>query len=178
MKKHIYLIGFMGTGKSTVSKKLRSLLGMREIDMDVAIVRDSHMSINEMFEQYGEMYFRDHETRMLEKIAGYRPAIISCGGGTVLRSQNIEIMKKSGVIVLLTATPQTVFERVRNGRNRPLLNGHMNVEYIGQLMEKRQETYESACDFRVDTDGRTPDEIAEEIITYYKTLDRINEKKK
>lgn len=164
MKRHIFLIGFMGTGKSTVSRKLGDMLHVREIDMDHAIVMENGMSIPEMFERSGEKYFRDKETEMLRKLSGESPAIISCGGGTVLRPENVKLMKACGKIILLTATAQTVFARVRHGKERPVLNGHMNVKYIAQLMEKRRPAYESACDVRVSTDHKTPEEIAKEIL--------------
>lgn len=164
MKKHIYLIGFMGTGKSTVSKALKNLMEVNEIDLDAAIVKENGMTIPEMFEQFGEKYFRDKETRMLHKIARYHPAIISCGGGTILRDENVDIMRKKGIIVWLTATPETIFERVKDGRNRPLLNGNMNVAYIAQLLESRLPRYQIASDVSVSTDGKKPEEIAAEII--------------
>lgn len=164
MKKHIYLIGFMGTGKSTISRKLKALVNAEELDMDAEIVRENHMSINDMFARFGEPYFRDKETEMLQKIASKSPAIVSCGGGTVLRQENVEIMKKSGTIVLLTATPETVYKRVRHSKDRPILNGNMNVDYIASLMEKRRAAYEAACDIRVVTDNKRPENIAEEIL--------------
>ena len=164
MKQHIYLIGFMGTGKTTISHKLQQLTQAEEIDMDVWIVEKNGMSINDMFEKYGETYFRDRETDAVREIAGYAPAIVSCGGGAVLRDKNTQMMKESGRIVLLTATPETVYERVKNSTDRPLLNGNMNVEHIASLMEKRRELYANACDIKVATDGKTPDEIAEEIL--------------
>ena len=164
MKQHIYLIGFMGTGKTTISHKLQQLTQAEEIDMDVWIVEKNGMSINDMFEKYGETYFRDRETDAVREIAGYAPAIVSCGGGAVLRDKNTQMMKESGRIVLLTATPETVYERVKNSTDRPLLNGNMNVEHIASLMEKRRELYVNACDVQVVTDGKTPDEIAEEIL--------------
>lgn len=135
MKQHIYLIGFMGTGKTTISHKLRELTGAKEIDMDAWIVEKNTLSINEMFEKYGETYFRDRETDAVCEIAKSAPAIVSCGGGAVLRQENTQMMKESGRIVLLTATPETVYQRVKNSTDRPLLNGHMNVEYIASLME-------------------------------------------
>ena len=164
MKQHIYLIGFMGTGKTTISHKLQQLTQAEEIDMDAWIVEKNGMSINDMFEKYGEIYFRDRETDALYEIAGYAPAIVSCGGGAVLRDENTQMMKKTGKIVLLTATPETIYERVKDSTDRPLLNGNMNVEHIASLMEKRRELYANACDLQVATDGKTPDEIAEEIL--------------
>lgn len=80
--------------------------------------------------------------------------IVSCGGGMVLREENVKLMKKTGVIVLLTATPETVLERVKNGRERPILNGHMNTTYIKQLMEKRETYYKAAGEIVIPTDGR------------------------
>lgn len=160
---HIYLIGFMGTGKTTVSRKIKKLTGRPEIDMDAAIVEKNGISINEMFEKYGETYFRDRETEMVKEIAQMESAIVSCGGGCVLRPENVAAMKESGKIVLLTATPETVLERVRFSNDRPILKGHMNVEYIAQLMERRRAVYESSCDIAIATDGKTPEMIAEEI---------------
>lgn len=170
MKKHIYLIGFMGTGKSTVSHRLKRLMNVREIDVDAAIVRTNKMSIPEMFEKYGEQYFRDRETEALAAIAKEKPAVVACGGGTVLRPENVGIMKKSGITILLTAKPETVYARVKNGRNRPILNGHMNIPYIEELMEKRRAAYEGACDVMVSTDGKTPEAIAQEIRQIYLSL--------
>ena len=164
MKQHIYLIGFMGTGKTTISHKLQQLTQAEEIDMDVWIVEKNGMSINDMFEKYGETYFRDRETDAVREIADYAPAIVSCGGGAVLRDENTQMMKETGKIVLLTATPETIYERVKNSTDRPLMNGNMNVEHIASLMEKRRELYANACDIKVATDGKTPDEIAEEIL--------------
>ncbi|MCD8149588.1 MAG: shikimate kinase [Clostridiales bacterium] len=164
MKKHIFLIGFMGVGKSTVSRSLKRLMRAEEIDMDAAIVRKCGMSISEMFEKFGEPYFRDQETEMIRQIAVHNPAVVSCGGGCVLRDENVSLMKESGTIVLLTATPETIYGRVKNSKSRPILNGHMDVDYIAGLMEKRRPAYEGACDFKIATDGKRPDRIAREIL--------------
>lgn len=163
---HIYMIGFMGVGKTTVSRKLREITGMKEIDMDAEIVKKNGMSINDMFEKYGEAYFRDRESEMVKEIAEMKPAIVSCGGGCVLRPENVEAMKASGRIVLLTATPETVLSRVRHSSDRPILKGNMNTEFIAGLMEKRRAVYEAACDVAVVTDGKTPQKIAEEIVKF------------
>lgn len=164
MKKHIFLIGFMGTGKSTISRALHKALNWKEVDMDDLIEQEQQMKITDIFAQYGEEYFRDLETACLTKLAEADASIISCGGGAVLRSENVDIMKKSGTIVLLTATPETVYERVKHSTNRPILNGNMNIEYISQLMEKRRCAYETACEVAAITDGKTPYTIAKEII--------------
>lgn len=163
MKRNIYLIGFMGTGKSTVSKALSELLGYREIDTDEEIVQQQQKKIPEIFDLYGEAHFRKLETELLDQMREYSHCIISCGGGMVLRNENVQKMTENGVVVLLKAEPQTILSRVRNGRERPLLNGHMNVEYIGELMAKRSPYYEAAGELVIETDGKTPTEIAEEI---------------
>lgn len=162
------LIGFMGTGKSTIANKLKEKLKVEQIEMDALIAEEAGMSIPEIFEKYGEEYFRDLETEMLQKFQDRKPVVVSCGGGAVLRDKNIEIMKGQGKIVLLTAKPETVFERVRYSNDRPVLNGNMNVEYIKELMEKRKARYEMAADIVVATDGKTVEDICQEIIEHIK----------
>lgn len=163
MKSNIYFIGFMGTGKSTVSRCLAELIQYQELDADHEISQRKNMKIPEIFEKYGEAYFRDLETAYLQEMQKKEKTIVSCGGGMVLRKKNVKLMKKNGVIVLLTAVPQTILERVRYGKDRPILNGHMNVEYIEELMEKRRTCYEEAKDLEIQTDGKTPKEIALEL---------------
>lgn len=161
---NVFLIGFMGAGKSTIAKKLTEELDMELVEMDQRIVEEQGMSINEIFEQKGEAGFRDIESQLVVDLGKQEASIISCGGGVVVREQNVENMKKSGKIVFLTARPETILERVKDGTDRPLLNGHMNVEYIEQLMEKRRALYEGAADIKISTDNKTVEEICKEII--------------
>ncbi len=170
LREPLFLIGFMGAGKTTVARELSALLGTEEIELDEEIVREIGMPIAEMFDRYGEEAFRDRETEALFRVAGRIPAVISCGGGCVLREENVRVMKESGTVVLLTAAPETVYARVKGQTERPILNGHMDVPYIASRMEERKAAYEAACDFRVSTDGKSPGEIAEEI------MERIVEK--
>ena len=164
IEQNIFLIGFMGAGKSTIAKVLQRELGMELVEMDERIVKEQGMSINDIFAQKGEDGFRDIESQLVIDIGKNKNSIVSCGGGVVVRPQNVENMKKSGKIVFLTATPETILERVKNGKDRPLLNGHMNVEYISELMEKRRQMYEDAADVKVSTDSKTVGEICTEII--------------
>lgn len=154
MKNNIYFIGFMGTGKSTISRQMAATTGYKEIDTDQEIVKQENMRIPEIFEKYGEEYFRSLETEFLKGMKKRQHCIVSCGGGMVLREENVKLMKETGVIVLLTATPETVLERVKNGKERPILNGHMNVQYIRELMEKRETYYQAAGEIVISTDGR------------------------
>lgn len=160
----IYLTGFMGTGKSTVAACFHKVYGMEQIEMDGEIEKGEGKSIPDIFKENGEAYFRSLETALLERLSGKENAVVSCGGGTVMRSCNVELMKKRGRIVLLTASPETVYERVRRTHNRPLLEGNMNVEYIRGLMEGRRAKYEAAADFVIQTDGKRAEELCREIM--------------
>lgn len=161
---NIMLIGFMGAGKTTVSDYLGQMLEMEEVDTDRMIVNWMGMSINEMFSHYGEPYFRNLETNTLYALRERKQLIISCGGGMVMRPENVEIMRSRGVVVWLTATPETVYERLHMFNDRPLLNGNMNVPYITSLMEKRTPFYEAAADVQVPTDGLSIHEISEILV--------------
>lgn len=165
-EKNIFLIGFMGVGKSTISQALKEMLGgqARCVEMDQVIVEQQGMPIAQIFEQYGEAYFRNLETQLLLDLEKKSGAIVSCGGGVVLREENVASMKKSGTIVLLTAEPETIYERVKDSTSRPLLNSDMSVSHIRELMEARRPKYVSAADEIVSTDGKTTDEICTEIL--------------
>ena len=161
---NIFLIGFMGAGKSSIAKELSKKLQMNIVEMDQRIVQEQGMSINEIFEKYGEDHFRDIESQLILDLGNTEPVIVSCGVGVVIRQENSQYMKKSGKVVFLTAKPETIFERVRYSKERPILNGNMNVEFIADLMAKRLPLYEAAADVMIHTDGKTVAQIAEEII--------------
>lgn len=161
--KNIFLIGFMGSGKSTVASYLSKNYGMDIIEMDQLIVEREGMSIPDIFEKHGENYFRDAETNLLIEIQSEENKVVSCGGGVVLREQNVAEMKKGGRVVLLTARPETILERVKDDDNRPLLRGNKNVAFISDMMEKRRQKYENAADIVVWTDDKSLEEICEEI---------------
>lgn len=161
---NIFLIGFMGSGKSTIARTLQRQLEMPLVEMDARIVQEQGMSINDIFAKYGEEHFRDVESQLILTIGGEGNTIVSCGGGVVVRPQNVEYMRKSGRIIYLKAKPETIYERVKHSTDRPILNGHMNVDYIAGLMEKRRELYENAADITIQTDGKSRDEIAKEIM--------------
>lgn len=161
---NIYLIGFMGTGKSTTAEALRQLTGMEIIDTDAELVSRAGKTISAIFETQGEGVFRQMEHDLMEELAGRKNHIISCGGGVILREDNRKLMKDSGTVVLLTATPETVLERVKNDHNRPLLENKKNVEDIRELIDARMVNYEKAMDVAVATDDRDVMDIASEIV--------------
>ena len=162
---NIFLIGFMGVGKSTVSKALQRMFAMDVVEMDEIIAKRNGMSIPEIFELHGEEYFRNEETAFLRESREKKNMIVSCGGGVPMRQVNVDEMKKSGKVVLLTANPETILEHVKHSHDRPLLENNKNVDYIAELMEKRREAYEAAADIVIATDGKSVDDICEEIIT-------------
>ncbi len=164
MANNIMLIGFMGAGKTTVSRELSRITGRKELDMDAYIVEKEGMAITDMFAQFGEDYFRAKETASLIEIMKMDDLIVSCGGGVVVKDENVEYMKDGGVVVLLTATPKTTLERVKNSTDRPILNGNMNVEFIEQLMNKRKDRYLAVADVIVATDDKSVQEICAEIM--------------
>lgn len=161
-----FLTGFMGTGKSTVAERLHAITGMEVIEMDAEIGRRTGRSISQIFDEEGEPYFRSLETALLSDISRRKKvaAIISCGGGVVLRPDNVEIMKSCGRTILLTAKPQTIYERVGRGDGRPNLKNRKTVEDIRELMNERRLKYEAAADIIIETDNKTVDEICHEII--------------
>ncbi|MCI6676689.1 MAG: shikimate kinase [Clostridiales bacterium] len=168
---HIFLIGFMGVGKSTISAYLSKQIKKKEIDTDAWIAAEQKMTIPQLFEEKGEAYFRNCETELLKHLKEEKEGLlVSCGGGMAMREENVALMKESGIVVLLTAKPETIFERVRYSKNRPILNGNMNVEFIAELMEKRREKYEAAADITVKADRRTSKEICADIMEQIKEL--------
>lgn len=122
------------------------------------------MPVSEIFETKGEVYFRNLETSLLKELQERKNLIVSCGGGIVLRDENIEEMKKVGTVILLTVSPETIYRRVKNNKKRPLLNGKMNLAYIKEMMASRKAQYEKAAQLIVVGDGKTVRHITEEII--------------
>lgn len=162
--RNIFFVGFMGAGKSTIAKQIAKSRKASLIEMDEELEQMAGMPISEIFETFGETYFRDLESKFLSELLERKRCIISCGGGIMLRPENVEMMKKNGYIVYLEATPETIYERVKNSNTRPILNGNMNVEYIRDLMKKRCDTYKEEANITIKTDGKPINQICEEIL--------------
>ena len=172
---NVFLIGFMGAGKSTIASELQRKLEMNRVEMDQLIVEKQGMSISEIFDEYGETYFRNLESNCLIELQHERQCIVSCGGGAVMRDDNAEHMKANGRVVLLTADPATILERVKDSDERPILNNNMNVEFISSLLEKRRERYRSVADVIVSTDGKSINAICDEVIAKLIAYDNEHE---
>ena len=168
---NIVLIGFMGAGKTSISEYLKTLFAMDVIEMDQIIAEREGMSIPDIFEVHGEQYFRDLETNLLIEMQARKNVVISCGGGTPLRECNVVEMKKNGRVVLLTASPETIFDRVKDSHDRPVIENNKNVPFIADLMEKRRAKYEAAADIIINTDGKSLIEVCEELVQQLLAMD-------
>lgn len=165
-KKNIVLIGFMGSGKSTVGIKLSYRLRRVVEDTDKLIERKTGKSISEIFSTQGEAYFRELETQLLKELKTGTEKIFSVGGGTPVREENRVLLKKLGIVVYLRIRPETVYERLRGDSTRPLLQGDKPMEKIRTLMDARKEAYESCADLIIDVDGKDTAQIMDMIEEY------------
>lgn len=165
--KNIVLIGFMGTGKTTVGRRLAARLNRKFVDTDTAIEELTGKSIVEIFRKDGPIRFRSEEKLQAKKLADKEDLVISTGGGMVLDKENVELLKKNGVLICLTADPEVIYNRVKNKRKRPLLQKGNVRETIYALMNERDGAYYVA-EFTVDTGKGTPDETVDKIINFLK----------
>ena len=129
---NLVLIGFMGTGKSTVSDYFHTQYNMDIIEMDQIIAQREGMSITEIFNRYGEEYFRDLETALLVEMQSHKDVVLSCGGGVPMRERNVKEMKKIGRVILLTADPETILKRLKEDHSRPLQEHRLRAGSHGQ----------------------------------------------
>jgi shikimate kinase len=153
----------MGTGKSEVGKELSRICGMRLIDIDQEIEVSQQESISEIFSGHGEDYFRQIETAAILKFSSEQGVIISTGGGAVLREENLRALQACGIVFCLTASPETIMLRTASNNDRPLLQSDDRQMKISKLLAERQSFYEKAG-IMINTEGKTPFEIANEII--------------
>jgi shikimate kinase len=161
--KNIVLTGFMGTGKSTIGKELSKMLNMKLVDIDAEIEKAQKIKINDIFRIFGEQYFRDIETAMIKKLSRGKNIIISTGGGAVLRDENMEALKEKGIIFCLNASTETIMKRTARSEDRPLLKVENPKEKISEMLSCRRPFYEKAG-IMIETDCKTPSEIAQEIM--------------
>ncbi len=165
----VILTGFMGTGKSSVGRLLARLTGWEFLDVDAQVVKSAGRSINDLFAQEGETFFRALETAELLNLVGRSDRlIIATGGGAVLDPGNRILFKKLGLVVNLTASPDLIRFRLRHSDDRPLLNDGAAREKIGLMLRDREPCYADA-DIRIDTAGKKIEDVAAEIMAFLKT---------
>ena len=171
--RNVVLIGFMGTGKTSTGKLLASRLGYFFIDTDNKIEIDNKISINYMFAQYGEKFFRDKEAETIRKVAEYHSAVISTGGGVVLNEDNMIALRQNGIVITLTASVDVILERTGRRKNtRPLLKEEDRRQIIVDLLENRHELYQRA-DLILDTSELSPLQVTDEIIKFIRKVDEL-----
>jgi shikimate kinase len=167
-KKSIALIGFMATGKSTVGKALKEYLGKnyKFLETDQLIIEMAGKSIPRIFSENGEARFREYEIEACRKAAKLKKTVISCGGGIVLNKANIENLKQTCHIVLLTASPKEIYNRVmKDGKEtRPVIDKEDPMKEIESALKQRELFYDISAEIVIDTTGKTIDEISREII--------------
>ena len=164
MLPNLVLIGFMGSGKSSVGRRLSGLTGHRFVDLDELITQSDGRSISEIFSQRGESYFRDLEQRALGDLVGVCGIVLSTGGGLVLRPANRETLKRIGIVAWLDADPDILFERAMRSGRRPLLQTDDPKGTFDELLGVRRNLYEMAADFRVDSSRLSHDEAAQTLL--------------
>jgi shikimate kinase len=162
-QRNIVLTGFMGIGKSTVSRDLARMTGLRAVELDDEVERAAGMSIKEIFEKHGEVRFRDMETEQIRRVSGGTGQVISTGGGAVMREENMEALRAGGVVVCLWAEVETILERTGRNSDRPLLNVEDPEAKVRELLSLREPYYKKA-DIIVHIEGKSPREVAEEIL--------------
>lgn len=164
MQKNIILIGFMGTGKSTIGRNLSQTFGYPLIDTDNFIVEQDGRSIPQIFEEEGEQAFRDMETKLLQSLNRHTGHIIATGGGIIGRPENRQLLRKLGYVVWLIARPAEILERTSRNSNRPLLNNEDPKKTIRDLLEIRTPLYRDTAHLGIETDNLSFDEVATGII--------------
>ena len=152
------LVGFMGTGKTSIGRRLATQLRMRYVDTDDIVERDSGRCISDIFAEDGEPAFRELESEAVRKVSKLYNYVISTGGGVVLKEANMVELKRNGIVFCLTATPEEIYRRVRHQSHRPLLQTPDPLTKIKSMMEERHPYYAKA-DYMVETTGRSFGEI-------------------
>lgn len=161
--RNIYLIGMMGSGKTVTGEALADFLDYAFVDLDEEIREREGRSIPEIFAGSGEPYFRDVESSVLEHFSKQNRQVLATGGGIVLREENVRRMKMTGKVVLLKASAESLWQRVRYSKDRPLLNKPDPFGSLRQILSDRESLYENACHFFVPTDGKIAEDVASEI---------------
>lgn len=169
MRSNLFIIGFMGTGKSVVGREVARALGMTFLDSDKVIERNEGKSIAEIFKECGETHFRNLERLFIQNLTEGQNCVISCGGGLPIPDGMLELLTDKGLVIALFASPQTVFDRTKHRSHRPILQGSdaEKRQIIGDLLKKREPTYGKAS-LAINTDQCSVEETSRRIIRLYR----------
>jgi len=163
---NIVLIGYRGTGKSTVGKLLAARLGRELVSTDAEIVKRAQRTIPEIVAQEGWEYFRDLESDICRELASRDQLVIDTGGGAILRAQNVEALKKNGTLFWLTASVETIVKRIGGDIQRPSLTGTKSfVDEIQDVLRERTPKYQASADHVIATDDRSINQLVETLLT-------------
>ena len=165
----LILTGFMGSGKSSVGRVLAERLTCPFVDLDTEIVTIAGRSITEIFAQDGEQFFRTLESECLKRVLGSGRSVIATGGGVVVAEGNRSALRRHGVVVNLAVSLEQVLERLHNAADRPLFAGSNAPNSVKLLMDAREHFYADA-DIRIDTDGKSVEDVAAEIQRFVEEL--------
>jgi len=170
-RSNIYLIGPMGSGKTTIGYRTAKLLGMDFLDCDRELEAQTGASVSLIFDVEGESGFRERETRMLQSLTSHDNVLVATGGGVVLKAENREMLKQSGLVVYLQTSVDQQFRRLRRDRSRPLLQSGDREQKLTELAAARNPLYEKLADIVFPTQNRSPDiaarQLADAILSYW-----------
>ena len=162
---NIVLIGFMGSGKSTVGRLLAQRLGFQAVDTDAIVVQAAGMPISDIFARDGESVFREYESAALSSLVDRTRVVVATGGGIVTRESNLELLHRIGFVVALTASEEVIFDRVSRNNKRPLLHTANPRETVSSLLAARAPLYAATADLMIDTSAIPHARVADEIVS-------------
>lgn len=162
---NIVLIGFMGCGKTTVGENLAFKLNYNFVDSDREIQRQSGITINEIFDLYDEDYFRQLENTTIKTICKSKKQVIATGGGIIKNKNNIDILREEGIILYLKASPEHIYNNIKDDTSRPLLQCENKLEKIKSLLNQRENLYKMYCDIAIEVSYYSVDDITNKILT-------------
>lgn len=160
---NVYLVGMMGSGKSTTAVELAKFLKSKATDVDELIIKNANKSINQIFKEDGEAKFRATESKILEQVTASPGQIVATGGGVVLKQDNIDRMRSTGTVIYLNASFPVLWQRVKHNQDRPLLRGSSPEEALKEIYEERVPLYQKCAHHVFLTDQKTPKQVAQEI---------------